>query len=105
MTTFWSADAPSAIPYSMTVTLLDDSGETVLRGDGPLSLVPSDQWEPGRTYADLRTLDLPCDLPAGDYQIGVGVYDWRDGARLPVTLADETIAPDDLAIVGNVEVE
>lgn len=82
--TFWQASTPLPVPYSITYTLLNATGETIARSDGQLTYVPSNTWEVGRTYLDERQFALPCDLPLGTYTVAVGVYDYRDGIRLLV---------------------
>ncbi len=60
--------------YSLAVHLIDTAtGRRVAQGDvgvGPGSLVPL-----------LSEIDLSA-LPAGDYELGLALYDWQTGARL-----------------------
>ncbi|MEL6150382.1 MAG: hypothetical protein AAFR56_12225, partial [Chloroflexota bacterium] len=92
---FWQGDEPLPYSYSATLTLDRVTGdgvwdfETVVRSDSQLSLVPSAQWEPETLYFDERTLDIPCDLPPGDYALQIGVYNYADGARLLPQFADQ----------------
>lgn len=104
VTTFWQTTTPNptAVPYSMTLTLATPDGTPVARADAQLTLVPSDTWTPNATYPDARTLALPCDLPAGDYPLAVGVYDWRDGVRVPTTPPGAAAPSGDLLTLGTV---
>ena len=49
------------------------------------------------------TLDLPEDLPAGDYRLLAGVYLWPSLERLPV-LADVSTGESDAVALGSVRV-
>jgi hypothetical protein len=48
-------------------------------------------------------LDVPADLPPGEYKVLTGVYYWQNGQRLPFTL-DGTRQQDDRARIGTLEV-
>jgi hypothetical protein len=50
-------------------------------------------WRKGETIRSMATLTLPADLPAGTYQVLIGVYEWSSGNRL------EPLA-DSAALVG-----
>jgi hypothetical protein len=47
-------------------------------------------WQPGWQYTDRRALGVPCDVPPGEYNLLLGVYDVQQVANLPVTLFDGT---------------
>jgi hypothetical protein len=86
---FWETTDGGLIDgYSATMTLDRITGpgvwdfETVARVDSQLSLAPTGAWEPGELYLDERRLDVPCELPPGDYALRLGVYDYRDEVRL-----------------------
>ncbi|MEK7809783.1 MAG: hypothetical protein AAB571_11970, partial [Chloroflexota bacterium] len=49
-------------------------------------LVLTTMWKPGEIVRDNHGIFLPLDLPRGNYQLAVGLYDVASGARL--TLAD-----------------
>ena len=42
-------------------------------------------WMPGDLLATDTTLDLPANLPAGNYTLQTGWYDSQTGARAPVS--------------------
>ena len=50
-------------------------------GNGSL---PTTRWQPGWRILDEYQIQLPPDLPAGDYELDFGLYA-ADGARLPAT--------------------
>jgi MFS family permease len=89
--------------YTATFVLMDDALETYARADSQLTSAPSNLWEPQQFYVDEREIVVPCDLPAGTYTIGIGVYDYQAPERLKVT-AGETFMLDDLAVLARVAV-
>ena len=68
----------------MTLSLRNEWGEVLARTDASLSYTESHLWEVGKVYLDERSLTLPCDLPAGRYQVSLGLYDWANPQLLPV---------------------
>lgn len=89
LTLYWRAEATAAIPYAVSVQLLDASG--ILRaqrdqqpGSGTLATTG---WVPGEILTDPYRLDLPADLPAGAYTLIVKLYDPATGQTLPVASA------------------
>lgn len=85
---WWSTATPLDFDYSISLALLDRSGNLVAQTDGPAQAADTpaqtSQWQPGVYYEDYRTLQLPPVLAPDDhYQLVVTVYDWRSGQRLP----------------------
>lgn len=91
---WWTADDRIPLDYSIGLHLLDSAGMIVAQSDGPIidwysrQPVQTSHMEPGKIYIDARTLLLPDDLPAGDYQLALTVYQSWDQVRL--TLPDGT---------------
>lgn len=83
---WWRAKSSIPITYSVTYSFLGPDGTAVARSDGQLSWVPSSEWDENAIYVDERELELPCAFDEGSYELTFGVYDWRDGIRLPVTI-------------------
>ncbi len=102
----WQSDGPVDFDYAAFAHLLDASGEKVAQVDwqpqDAIGLLPATQWQPGQPIVDHQHLPLPDDLPAGVYRLIVGLYDWRDGARLPVQGRDAY--PGDAVLIGAVTV-
>ncbi|MEZ4643929.1 MAG: hypothetical protein R3E31_14555 [Chloroflexota bacterium] len=48
--------------------------EIVTQADQWPGGLPSNTWAAGQVIVDDVLLDIPADLPAGDYQLAVGVY-------------------------------
>jgi hypothetical protein len=47
-------------------------------------LYPTSLWDKKEIVRDERVLPLPQDLPAGDYQLAVGMYRLETMQRLPI---------------------
>lgn len=85
---YWQTSAPVDARYSVFTQLLDATDHVVAQQDNwPVQgLAPTDTWQPGTLIRDPYRLDLPADLPPGDYRLRVGLYD-ADGRRT-LTLTD-----------------
>lgn len=83
---WWSARQPITADYSISLALLDENGRLVAQVDRPVQVDGMDTqtsaWPPGRVYSETRTLQLPPDIPDGDYHVVLTVYQWWDGGRL-----------------------
>lgn len=77
----------SAVDQQWTafVHVYDPQGQLVAQQDGYplLGLVPPWQAQTGETVHDVRLIPLPARRTAGDYVVGVGVYDAETGRRAP----------------------
>lgn len=97
---YWQADAPLESRYTVAVYLRDANGAPIAQHDYPPfgGFAPTDTWQPNRPVWDHRALALPSNLPDGEYQLWVKLYDFApDGIvrDLPVThgnALDEVIA-------------
>lgn len=85
---YWQAQPDVPQPDDVTVFVhLLDKDETVVAGyDSPpcRGSCPASAWRPGEVIRDEYRLSLPADLPAGNYQIEIGLYDPQTLERLPV---------------------
>jgi hypothetical protein len=66
--------------------------------------VPHSTWAAGATFKYPLAVELPGDLPAGDYRLLVGVYLWPSLERLPV-LSDVPDAENSMVELDEVEVQ
>lgn len=92
---YWKAEQTPADNFSMFIHLLpEDSGQPVAQFDGApaserrLTLTWNDPDE--TLIGPSAGLTLPADLPAGEYRLVLGLYNFVSGVRL--TLADGTDA-------------
>jgi 4-amino-4-deoxy-L-arabinose transferase-like glycosyltransferase len=85
---FWEVKAPTAQSLNIFVHLLDSAGDIVAQHDG--LDVRLSQTAAGDQFAQLHTIWLPADLPAGTYALQLGIYDRETFARLPLAVPDGT---------------
>ena len=82
---YWQAERPLDITYQAFVHLLRADGSLVAQSD---KLNPGDfptrQWPLDKYIRDEHQLQLPPDLPPGEYTISVGLWVQSEGWRLPV---------------------
>jgi len=84
--------------YHTFVHLLDAGDGIVAQHDGPPAggELPALGWLPGEYLTDTHVLQLPFDLPAGEYRLGVGLYDPDTGLRP----GEQAILDDRIAVSG-----
>jgi mannosyltransferase len=77
ITLYWQARVEMDIPYTVFVHLLGPDGQVVAGHDGePASGTrPTTGWVPGEYITDTHEVQIPGDLPPGQYIIEVGLYD------------------------------
>ncbi len=81
---FWQAAHTPDRAYTVFVHLLDQNGERIAGADGPPvnNFFPTSLWQAGDVIDDVHELAVPSGLPAGEYQVRVGLYDPESGVRL-----------------------
>ena len=106
LTLFWSPRGRPAHDYTVFVHLLDSSGQLRGQADSPpmAGKYPTSVWDAGEVIADLHTLSLAPDLPAGEYRIAVGLYDPETGQRVKRVDGNGNMAGDHAVISGLVVV-
>jgi hypothetical protein len=90
LTLAWQALRPADADYVTLVHLIAPDGSAAKQFDrAPLQgVAPTSLWREGDTLLDTYTIEIPADLPAGDYQLLVGLYDLPTLTRLPVQIND-----------------
>jgi hypothetical protein len=104
LTLYWETLAAMGYDYTIFVHLLDAAGNQVVQQDAEPwweVSIPTTTWQPGEKLRDRHTLSLPADLPAGIYQLRIGIYYWQTLERLPVLDAGAPIG--DFVDLGTVE--
>ncbi|MCB9100941.1 MAG: hypothetical protein H6632_15490 [Anaerolineales bacterium] len=83
---FWKAIAPVDTDYTIFVQLRDANNNTILGADHQPyeGIVPTGSWRVDAVVRDVVHLDLPPDLPPGDYKLAVGMYRLDTLERLPL---------------------
>ncbi len=84
LTTYWRVrhDVAAPLPLAIFVHLLD-SQSTVWGGKDMLSVATAG-WEAGDVFAQVHHFPLPSDIPAGQYQVEIGVYSRTDMQRFAI---------------------
>ncbi len=102
---FWRATAAPVRDYTVFVHVLDATGKVVAQADGqPVNgAYPTSWWLPGQVIEDAREVALS-GLPAGAYQLALGVYDLASGERLPVTTGDGELPERRILLEQSIEV-
>lgn len=82
----WQATSPIGPALNLGIHVLDAGGNLVAQYDGVPGggLDPTNTWQPGQTIVDRVVIDLPADLPPGDYTVRAMLYDPASFARLPL---------------------
>ncbi|MGQ9839194.1 MAG: hypothetical protein ACUVR4_01420 [Anaerolineae bacterium] len=106
LTLYWQPQARLAEDFQVFVHLVGADGATAAQGDKALldGDWPSSVWEPGLTFRDEYPILLPTDMPAGSYDLRVGLYRLTDGWRLPVTGPTGPL-PDAAMVLAQVQVQ
>ncbi len=83
---FWEAKRPITESYFIFVHLVNELGQIVAQNDSlpGAGTYPTPWWQAGLRIEDNHALILPADLPAGNYQLWVGLYDAKSMVRLPL---------------------
>lgn len=95
---YWRAMAKPDRDYTIFIHVLDSSGKMVAQQD----VMPANNashtsgWQPGQFVADLHTIPLPIEAMPGEYQIVMGMYNWKNGVRLPALAPDGQEFKDDI---------
>lgn len=103
---WWSTNTRQSVSYSISIFLLDSNGISRAQGvDGPPQngRAPTDTWPIDTVIFDSHQIHIPNDLPLGDYQLAIKVYNSSDGFILPVTTSNEQNTTE-YFIVGTVHV-
>ena len=102
LTLYWSPRGRPTHDYTVFVHLLDSSGQLRGQADSPpmAGKYPTSVWDAGEVIADLHTLSLAPDLPAGEYKIAIGLYDPETGQRVPIVDEDSQVSGDHVIISG-----
>lgn len=105
LTLHWQALAATERPYSVFVHLLDARGGIRGYGDSEPGggAYPTPGWLPGEYLADVHTVNVQGDAPAGEYRIAVGFYDPGSGERLTLPDGADRLILEQLVRVGSEE--
>lgn len=81
LTLYW--ESVTAVPdsYKVFIHVMDGNGHIITQIDQPPvdGLAPTNRWQPGDLIRDPYQIVLPPDLPAGEYELHVGLYTDENG--------------------------
>jgi hypothetical protein len=88
LTLYWQSMTAVSDSYKLFIHVLDESGQIVAQVDRlPVNgLAPTTRWQPDDLIRDRYEIVLPPELPAGKYQLRLGLYTEANG-RLPINAA------------------
>jgi len=106
LTLHWKMSEEIETGYRVFVHLLDGEGKIVGQRDSePVGgSRPMSGWGIGEEILDNYGIMLPKELPSGEYQLVVGMYDPTSGERLPIYEMDGERLPGDRVLLGAVGV-
>jgi hypothetical protein len=101
----WRSLQPADNDYTIFVHLVDANGSVWAQHDSQPAggLRPTSSWEAGEEITDHHGLALPADIPAGEYDLTLGLYDATTGERLAVTTVEQE-TPTDGVVLGSISV-
>ena len=85
LTLYWQAISPMEISYTVFVHVIDDTGHIWAQHDGIPGEggAPTTGWVTDEVVEDHHLIQIGQDLPPGEYEVEIGMYDAATGVRLP----------------------
>ncbi|MDM8520638.1 glycosyltransferase family 39 protein [Anaerolineales bacterium HSG6] len=89
---YWQAVQSPPADYTMFLHVRDAAGNVIAQKDQPptAGVYPTGLWDTGEIIHDQLTLPLE-NLPLGDYEVLIGLYDFKTGQRLMVPESNDGI--------------
>jgi hypothetical protein len=106
LTLLWKALATADRSLKVFAHVLNREGALVAQQDGEpcLGACPTDSWVAGEYLRDVYRIVLPAQLPPGEYQLEIGMYDPTTVRRLPVLDSSGSPLPDDRLLFGDLRI-
>ncbi|MFN2140407.1 MAG: hypothetical protein ACK2U5_07990 [Candidatus Promineifilaceae bacterium] len=107
LTLYWSAEDSSDLDAKVFLHLYDQYGELAAQIDQRpfFDTRPPYTWRPGEQITDPYHLDHLLDLPPGEYDIAVGMYDPGSGERLTAVTQQGEALPENRVFLGKILVK
>lgn len=102
---WWMTDAQVPQNYVASLAIYTADGEKLANVDGSLASIEMGVWVPNLLYFDNRSIQLPCDLPSGDYNLGYFLYSLDDFSELPLALPADNLITDSRVMLFPFELE
>lgn len=105
LTVYWQSIAKTDKDYTMFVHVLDANGKVVAQIDAQPrgGNYPTSIWDAGESIREDYVLSLPKDLPAGEYKIEIGAYEYPSLARVQIIDASGKNVGDHLILDTSVQ--
>ena len=102
MVLYWQSGMAVSESYDVFLHLIDKQGGIVAQIDRkPVDgLVATNTWQPGDIIRDSLSIPLAHELPAGPFELQLGVYSRETGQRLPI---DGAQVHDDALLLGSID--
>lgn len=84
---WWQAGNATSNPLQIQIILANDSRQLAITEKNPSQVFTTD-WQADTYYWDTAHVDIPCDIPAGNYNLLLGMKDSITGESLSLTYAD-----------------
>ncbi len=84
---WWRISAEVDESYSLSVILADGDGQRAIQNSIPADVFTT-EWMTGRFYRDRTSLQMPCDLEEGRYNLLLAAKETLSGAALPLRYPD-----------------
>ena len=93
LTLYWQALNRVDKDYTVFTHLLDSEGRLRAQKDNPPvnGLLPTSAWKAGEIIQDRYIIPLNPDLPPGEYQLEIGMYQLETGQRLPIVNGERQV--------------
>ena len=95
LTTDWFKTSTAA-PLKIFIHVTNTSGDIVAQWDGLGAAWQG--WRPQSRLWQIHTIPLPADLPTGQYEVTVGIYEPESGARLLTPAGQDAVSLGQLKI-------
>jgi hypothetical protein len=98
----WRVAAPMSVRYHFFIHLIGPEQTLLAGSDGEPcgGWYSTNKWQTGELIEHTLTLELPPQLPPGEYDLSAGLYDLETGVRLAVDQDGDRY--DDQALIGRV---
>jgi hypothetical protein len=103
---WWNSDGMVKGNYKVFCHILSEDGDIVAQDDDiPVNGVrPTPGWRTDETIEDSCRIVLGTEVEAGDYRLGVGMYDPKTMIRLPAYDSEGGRLSDDTLLIGKITV-
>jgi mannosyltransferase len=104
---YWKALATAGQRFKVFAHVLNREGALVAQQDSEpcQGACPTNSWVAGEYLLDVYRIALPADLPPGDYQLAIGMYDPVTVLRLPMLDSAGSRQTDDRLLLGSLRVQ